>query len=287
VAIYVLGDVHGCFATLQALWKSLPFDPEHDELWLTGDLVNRGPDSLSVLRWARRRQRELGNRFRCVLGNHDLHLLAVAHGVAELRSKDTFDKTLRHRKAPGLLQWLQDQPVLHQHESGPTLVHAGLHPAWSAVEAARRARRVEDVLASPQAPRLLARWSRAADRDFATDANESPPHAEGGKAKLKAPIAAAAPDLTVFSRIRTCTVVGRISNYSGPPKDAPRGYKPWFEMWRRDPQRPAPVFFGHWAALGLYLGKYVVCVDTGCVWGRRLTAVRWPDLRAFQQARID
>lgn len=296
MAIYVIGDVHGCRATLESLWKQLPFAKKEDELWLAGDLVNRGPDSLGVLRWAMRKQERLGDRFRCVLGNHDLHLLAVAHGQAKPRPKDTLDEVLHSRANELLIDWLLSLPVVARQQD-LMMVHAGLMPQWSWDETERRGRKIAKALRSQRAEELLGAHLR---------------HASGGSTTrndvvLKG-LAARARDLFVLTRIRTCDKRGTTSTFSGPPRRAPAGFRPWFEQRgkegpggdARDRKRRGKkdrssdgrsprgtVFFGHWAALGLYLGRHHVGVDSGCVWGRRLSAVRWPDLRVFQQACID
>ena len=157
MATYVIGDVHGCLGTLEALFARLPFDAATDRLWMVGDLVNRGPDSAGVLRWARGKERELGERFVAVLGNHDIHLLARVDGT-DPRSRDTLDGVLAAPDRSELIDWLYGRPLLHR-DGDVVLVHAGLLPHWSVDEAAELAREVEDALRAPGAKRLLDRYA--------------------------------------------------------------------------------------------------------------------------------
>jgi len=157
MATYVIGDVHGCLRTLEALFARLPFDAASDRLWMVGDLVNRGPDSAGVLRWARCRERELGERFVAVLGNHDVHLLARIDG-ADPRPRDTLDGVLGAPDRSELIDWLYGRPLLHR-EGDTVLVHAGLLPQWTVDDAERFAREVEDALRAPGAKRLLDRYA--------------------------------------------------------------------------------------------------------------------------------
>ncbi len=282
-SIFVIGDVHGCFATLEGLWQQLPFRSDRDQLWMAGDLVNRGPRSHDVLRWARSREEELGERFQSVLGNHDLHLLAVAHGVAPLRPKDTLADLLVDSAGDAAIDWLRRRPLMVRRRGGPAMVHAGLLPDWSLDEAERRARRGEAGLVGDEASSLLSLYAAANGAATPVDlaADTATPSARCRAAATGAELAF---DLSVLSRIRACDRQGRLSGFSGPPNEAPPGQRPWFE---RHTGLDETLFFGHWAALGLHLGARAVCVDSGCVWGRRLSAVRWPDLRVFQQPRVD
>ncbi len=262
---YAIGDVHGCRATLEALLAGLPFRPDRDRLWMVGDLVNRGPDSLGVLRWARRISEKLGERFVAVLGNHDLHLLGLAAGVVPAKRRDTLEPVLRAPDRDELLDWLAARPLLHR--SGDTLVvHGGLPPSWDLDEAEELAREAEAALGSPARRRLLASF-------------ETPPDewCEG-----LAPLARRAFVLAALTLIRMVGADGSPRlGFSGPPDQAPRGCVPWYAA----PQRAsagATVVCGHWAALGLHLAPGVVALDSGCVWGGPLTAVRLEDGEVFQ-----
>jgi bis(5'-nucleosyl)-tetraphosphatase (symmetrical) len=239
VATWVIGDVQGCADALERLLAALPFDPARDRLWFAGDLVNRGPDNLGVLR----RVRGLGDRAVTVLGNHDVHLLSVAAGQRKARGRDTLADVLAAPDRDELLTWLRSRPLLHQ-EDGHLLVHAGLHPDWSIDDAVRRARRAEPLLAAGQL--------------------EDAFHGKVGR------------DLGVFVSIRTVHDDGTLCDFNGAPAEAPKGCRPWFSHPKRK-SRGTTVVFGHWAALGLHLGEDAICVDTGCVWGRKLAAVRLED----------
>lgn len=264
MATYVIGDVHGCFRTLQKLLEELPLDPERDRLWMVGDLVNRGPDSAAVLRWTRRTAERMGERFVCVLGNHDIHLLARVHG-ADPRPRDTLDGVLQAPDRAELIDWLYRQPLLHR-EGETVLVHAGLLPQWSVDEAERLAREVEEALHSPAARRILHRYATPPLRwrsDFTR-----------GQRRDRA--------LAVFTLLRTVDRKGTPrGDYTGPPGDCPPGTLPWFAAPDRR-NADHEIVFGHWAALGLEMAPGLRALDTGCVWGGRLTALRLEDDRLFQ-----
>jgi bis(5'-nucleosyl)-tetraphosphatase (symmetrical) len=260
---YAVGDLQGCFETFRLLLRRINFRPDHDRLWLVGDLVNRGPASLEVLRWARRHE----NSLIAVLGNHDLHLLATAAGLRKPSPKDTLLPVLEADDRDELLDWLRERPLFHQ-EGSSCLVHAGLLPQWTLEEAAGHAREVEQGLQEDGGRMLLAAL-RAGGVDQWSD-NLT------GSTRLATLVA-------IFTRIRTCTASGQLlESYKGPPHEAPEGYRPWFEFpHRRSPE--TTVVFGHWAALGLHKVPGSLAVDTGCVWGGALTAVRLEDGLVFQE----
>ncbi len=257
MATYALGDIQGCFASFQRLLARMDFDPRRDQLWLVGDLVNRGPESLAVLRWVLAHE----SCVTTVLGNHDLHLLAVHAGHRKLASKDTLQPILNAPDRDELLDWLRRQPLLH-HEQSTLLgrwimVHAGLLPSWDEDSAIAHARELETTLrardgtAALYAPGQLAQWT------------------------------------AVFTRIRTCSASGQLcEDFKGPPATAPEGFRPWFEH----PHSRAPettVVFGHWAALGLHRAPGVLGLDSGCVWGASLSAVCLDDGRLIQVPSVD
>jgi bis(5'-nucleosyl)-tetraphosphatase (symmetrical) len=262
VATYAIGDVHGCFLTLRRLLRRISYDPRCDRLWLVGDLVNRGPRSLEVLRWAA----DQGDRLTVVLGNHDLHLLARAAGLARARRRDTLEEVLAAPDRDDLLAWLRQRPLLHR-EDGFLLVHAGLLPAWTPAEAERLAREVEEELRGARAGRLLARLRAAPPRPWRASLTA------GARRHLA---------LAAFTRLRTLRQDGRLcDDFTGPLEEAPRGCLPWFDLPGRR-SAGETVIFGHWAALGLLLRDDLAALDTGCVWGRELTALRLDDRREWK-----
>jgi bis(5'-nucleosyl)-tetraphosphatase (symmetrical) len=264
MATYAIGDVHGCHATLLRLLRRIDYDRRRDRLWLVGDLVNRGPRSLAVLRWAAGLDPA---RSVVVLGNHDLHLLARAGGLAAPRRRDTLNEVLSARDRDDLLAWLRGRPLLHR-EGDWTMVHAGLLPEWTVPLAERLARDAGERLRGRSGDRLLATF------------RDDPP---GRFRKTLSPAARRRLALAAFTRLRTLDRRGRMANdFSGPPSEAPRGYVPWFAAPGRKSRR-APIVCGHWAALGLHLDDGVAALDTGCVWGRALTALRLDDRKVFQE----
>lgn len=266
MATYAIGDVHGCFDTLEALLRRLRYDSRHDFLWFVGDLVNRGPRSLATLRWAA----DQGDRIVAVLGNHDLHLLARAEGSSGPKRRDTLDEILNAPDRDDLLAWLLSRPLLHR-QDGYCLVHAGLFPDWTLDQAEELARETESALLKGL-PGLVAsidqktaeRWEDGLSR--------------AGRARVA---------LAGFARLRTLRGDGRMcADFSGPPEEAPKGCRPWFEIPERR-SRGETVICGHWAALGLRLQEGVAAIDTACVYGKKLTALRLEDGQLFQQPAID
>jgi bis(5'-nucleosyl)-tetraphosphatase (symmetrical) len=257
VATWVVGDVHGHREALATLLERLELDPVRDELWLVGDLVNRGPRSLAVLRWARERQAAMGERFVVTLGNHDLHLLALSVGAARPRAEDRLDEVLAAADAAELIEWLAARPLLHRRD-GWLLVHAGLLPSWTEEEAERRARALEAALRDPGRRGELLAWP-------------APERVEPDLAERRR-------DLAAFSRLRALTRDERPCRHTGPPEDAPAGCRPWFD-WPHARRPSTTIVFGHWAALGLLVRPDAIALDTGAAWGGSLTAVRLEDRR--------
>ena len=267
MATWVIGDVQGCSEAFDALLDALAPDPGRDRIWLTGDLVNRGPDSLGVLRRASR----LGAR--CVLGNHDLHLLAVARGARPCRPSDTFQPVLEAPDREVLLGWLRRQPLLHRDRGlGWTMVHAGLPPDWDLETAHTRAAEVERVLAGAQGGAFL-------DHMYGDEADGKTDDAGWSRLRYT---------LNALTRIRCVSAEGRLDfSFAGPPEGRPAGLVPWYSAAGRR-SRGARIVFGHWAALDLDPAvaerEMVRHVDTGCVWGRRLTAL---DLQSGEVRSVD
>lgn len=264
MATYAVGDIQGCYSELQQLLELMRFDPAQDRLWLVGDLVNRGPGSLQVLRLIK----SLGDAAITVLGNHDLHLLAVAEGVAELHRSDTLDEVLAAPDRDELLAWLRGQRLVHA-ENGFVLVHAGLLPGWTVEQAQRLAREVEAELGGERY------------HEFFRHMYGNSPHqwddGLAGYRRLRV-------ITNAFTRMRICTVQGEMEfRFKGEVHNIPAGYLPWYEVPGRRSSQDT-VIFGHWSALGLKVEPRVIALDTGCLWGGPMTAIRLEDRQLFQVA---
>ncbi|MFO1462835.1 MAG: symmetrical bis(5'-nucleosyl)-tetraphosphatase [bacterium] len=267
MSTYAIGDIQGCFLTLQRLLEEIRFDPHQDRLWLVGDLVNRGPRSLEVLRWAR----GLGDRVVAVLGNHDLHLLARAAGVTGPKARDSLEPVLQAPDREDLLAWLRGLPLFHR-EGDYALVHGGLDPSWDLREAEARAREAESELRGKNVAANLAAIYAGHPERWEPDSR--------GTERIRA-------ILHIFTRIRVCRPDGALDfQFKGPPEAAPQGYRPWYEapLHRRS---QATFVFGHWAALGLRLMPGALALDSGCVWGKSLSALRLEDRALFQVPCLD
>ncbi len=254
MALYLIGDVQGCDAALGRLLAQLDFSPSRDTLYLLGDLVNRGPDSAAVLR----RLMALGDAARCLLGNHDLSLLAVAHGVRAPHRNDTLDSVLLAPDREALLHWLRHQRLALQ-AHGVLMVHAGVLPSWTVAQTLALAAEVEAVLRGPQPGAFLAQmYGNQPDRWDDTLA---------GADRLRVIVNA-------LTRLRFCTPDGAMDlKTSGGLASQPPGHVPWFDVpGRRTADHT--VAFGHWSTLGLLLRPNLLSLDTGCVWGGCLSAVR-------------
>jgi bis(5'-nucleosyl)-tetraphosphatase (symmetrical) len=261
LARYAIGDIQGCYAELRALLARLNFSADRDQLWLVGDLVNRGPQSLEVLRYVR----SLGDNAIVVLGNHDLHLLALADGQCKRRSSDTLDAVLNAPDRTVILEWLIARPLAHfDGAHGDLLVHAGVIPQWTAAQTLELAGEVSAALTRDPGKFLERMYGDRPDR-WSEDLR--------GMERLRFV-------LNALTRMRVCTVEGRIDlKMKGPPDEARLPYRPWFEHEQRR-SRGVRVIFGHWSALGLVQAHGVIGLDTGCVWNGSLTAVNLDDVRA-------
>ena len=253
MAIYAIGDVQGCFDELQALLARVGFNKLHDQLWFVGDLVNRGPKSLEVLRFVK----ELGDRAVVVLGNHDLHLITQHEGFETKRKDDTFKDVLGAPDAKELVDWLRARPMMHA-EGNWAMVHAGLLPDWSIEKALSLGREVEKALAAPNY------------REFLKNMYGSKPERWDDSLsswdRLRVIVNA-------MTRMRFCTP-GGVMEFHSTDKTPPAGYVPWHET-RKGAERA--VVFGHWSTAGLQLSDRIAGLDTGCVWGGPLTALRLED----------
>lgn len=252
---FAVGDLQGCLKPLQCLLQRVAFDPAVDRLWLVGDLVNRGPQSLETLRFLFAMRHALV----CVLGNHDLHLLAVAHNIERLKRGDTLREILTAPDAAELLDWLRQQPLLHFDEARNTaLVHAGIPPQWGIRKALRRASEVEQAL------RDDARLPLFLDGMYGNEPARW--HSElKGVARLRV-------ITNYFTRMRFCRADGTLELKSKEGLEtAPSGYAPWFKHPERK-ARGVRILFGHWAALeGQCDEPNVYALDSGCVWGGQMT----------------
>lgn len=262
MAVYAIGDVQGCYDALQALLDKIRFDPARDRLWFVGDLVNRGPQSAAVVRFVMGLKEAV-----CVLGNHDLHLLAVAAGRARSRREDTLDELLAAPDRAALLDWLRRRPLLHHDAAlGYTLVHAGLLPSWDLATAQALAAEAERVLRGPEAEQLFAHMYGDQPDQWDT--------ALGGWPRLRVIINA-------FTRLRFCDADGRMDlRPKGAPGSQPPGLLPWFQVPGRK-SRGLRILFGHWSTLGLWNGDGAIGLDSGCLWGGRLSAARLDPAPAF------
>ncbi len=257
MAVYAIGDIQGCFDELRRLLDRIGFDPACDTLWFTGDLVNRGPDSLQTLRFVK----QLGGHAITVLGNHDLHLLAIDAGIGKLHKRsDTLDAVLNAPDRKELLEWLRFRPLVHFDKTLNTLLlHAGLPPQWSITDACHFAAEVETVLRKRENSEFFKQMY----------GNKPDQWSDGllGWERLRFIVNA-------LTRMRYCTKKGKIElRAKGRPGTQPKGFLPWFEIANRK-SRGTRIVCGHWSTLGLRITDEICAIDTGCLWGGSLTAVR-------------
>ena len=267
MATYVVGDIQGCFTELQQLLNATQFNPQHDFLWCAGDLVNRGPRSLETLRFFK----SLGEHGVSVLGNHDLHLLAIACGHHEyFKKQDTLDEILEAPDRDELLTWLRHRPLLHHDANlSISLIHAGLPPQWTLAEAQCYAKEVETVLQSEQYPEYFDNMYGNKPKVWSNELT--------GWARLRY-------ITNCFTRLRYCNAKGKLAleKKFSPTYVSPHDPKqPWF-MHKHRATIHDKIVFGHWSTLGFRNEYGIIALDTGCVWGGKLTAIRLEDLHVFQ-----
>lgn len=263
----LIGDVHGCYAELRALLEQADFDPAKDTLWLTGDLVARGPDSLEVLRYVQ----SLGDSVRMVLGNHDLHLLAVYAGISRNKPKDQITPLLDAPDADRLINWLRRQPILQVDDKLKlVMAHAGISPQWDIATAQLCAREVEAVLSSDSYPLFL--------NAMYGDMPNSWINGLTGLQRLRF-------STNALTRMRYCFPGGELDMIcKDAPGEAPSPLKPWFDLPSKVLDAGYSIAFGHWASLqGKGTPPQVYALDTGCCWGGELTMLRWDDKQYFTQ----
>ena len=263
MATYAIGDIQGCYDSLLKLLEHCAFDPTHDKLWLVGDLVNRGPKSLETLRLIK----SLGPAALTVLGNHDLYLLMIAEGGAKFRGKDdTLQAILDAPDCAELLNWLRHQPLCHT-EGEFCLVHAGLLPQWTAERARELAREVEAALQGPDYGQFIRNLWGSEPAGWSDQLTGWP--------RLRVIVNA-------MTRMRFCTVDGIMEfKAKGTLAKAPPGHIPWFDLPGRK-SADSVLVTGHWSALGLKITLNLLALDSGCLWGGHLTAVRLEDRQVFQ-----
>lgn len=266
MANYAIGDIQGCFDSLQQLLNDIQFNPLDDTLWIAGDLVNRGPKSLQTLLFLK----SLGSSCKIVLGNHDLHMIAVYCQSVGRKNKDTFEDVLDSPQAEELINWLCQQALMLTIDINKKrflLSHAGIPPIWSAEQALGFSREVESILQSSHRSDFLSNMY----------GNEPDSWHKGlqGHERLRV-------ITNYFTRMRFCSDEGALElNAKSFPSDAPKGFRPWYAI--NNPQlQDEKIIFGHWAALqGKTQNPNFFAIDTGCVWGEKLTALRLEDEQLF------
>lgn len=267
MSTYIVGDIQGCYDELQLLLTSASFDPQKDTLWFAGDLVARGPKSLETLRFAK----SLGHAAKVVLGNHDLHLLAISLGIHPIKAKDQTANIFKAPDKDELFDWLRRQPLLAEHNDF-VMCHAGVSPQWDLSQAKSAAKEIEDILASEQ-------WAWLLENMYHNLPNRWDETLTGIERYRYI--------INAYTRMRFCFDDMSLDMACKLPPNELNDDKlrPWFKL----PQRVAfekPILFGHWAALEGYSGEDVIGLDTGCVWGGDLTMMRWEDKQFFTQASL-
>jgi len=258
MAHYAIGDIHACLSSLKTLLGKLEFDPSRDTLWFTGDLVGRGPEPAETLRFLS----GLGSAVEAVLGNHDIHCLAVAAGTGRRQRRDGLDSLLEAPDREPLLEWLRHRPLMTRPAVGDwALVHAGVPPNWSLSDAWQLAGELESRLRGPDWPTLLANlYGNRPDR-------WSPSLTGWDRWRYV---------INAFTRMRYCAADGQLLfDYKGPPEEAPSDHWPWYEARRLNglTEDNTQVIAGHWSRLGRRTGPGYIMLDTGCLWGGQLTAL--------------
>jgi bis(5'-nucleosyl)-tetraphosphatase (symmetrical) len=272
MSTWAIGDVQGCMSSLERLLAEIEHDPARDRLWIVGDLVNRGPRSLDVLRWAKALDEQREGALACVLGNHDLHLLQRVAKVAGPKKRDTLDEILDAPDRDALIDWLRHRPFVRV-DGEHVCVHAGLHPRWSVKKARKLAGELEDGLRADSWKEWIAQLAEK-DKPAAWDDDLL------GSTRVRT-------ILSYLVRVRCIDDRGVPDpDFDDHPRKAKKGTRPWFEApdaaWADH-----TVLFGHWAALGLSIGTHHIGLDSGCVWGRQLTAMRLEDRYVVQVESVE
>jgi bis(5'-nucleosyl)-tetraphosphatase (symmetrical) len=257
MATYAIGDIQGCYHAFTALLARLKFNPKQDKLWLVGDIINRGNGSLEVLRWCYQHQESL----KIVLGNHDLHALAVVHNIKSAHKFDTLQASIHAPDSDAIFTWLRHQSLMHvQNIDGHeyVMVHAGLLPQWSVPDAVGYAREIAAELQADNYREFLKQMYGNMPNKWQADLT--------GMDRLRT-------ITNAMTRLRICTMNGEMEfEFKGELQDIPAGYTPWFDAPLRQ-SRTSKIICGHWSALGLRQRDNVFALDTGCLWGGQLTAM--------------
>jgi bis(5'-nucleosyl)-tetraphosphatase (symmetrical) len=257
MSIYAIGDIQGCFDELLRLLEAISFDSQSDQLWFTGDLVNRGPKSLETLRFVK----SLGQSAITVLGNHDLHLLAASCTSRTSHKKNSLDQVLEAPDRDELLDWLRHRPLFHYNDNF-CLIHAGLPPQWDFQQTQQMAKLAEQALRAPDYQLFVSQMYGNQPDAWSPDLK--------GIDRLRFII-------NCFTRMRYCDSQGRLDfDHNGPPGTQPKNLMPWFEVPNRK-NSELRIVCGHWSSLGYYEGQNCYAIDTGCLWGGQLTALRLSD----------
>lgn len=269
MATYFVGDLQGCYDELQLLLEKVQFDPSQDQLYLVGDLVARGDKSLECLRFVK----SLGESAKTVLGNHDLHLISTALGIKKVKARDRVEAIFAASDFDELIDWLRHQPLLvHHQQQHFVMVHAGISPDWDLATAKQCAQEVEDALRHCDYRYLLENMYENSPDRWHNDLQ--------GLERLRYSI-------NVFTRMRFCHWDHRLDfDCKQPPKFSPKELTPWFNL-ANPLYKEIPIIFGHWASLvDTPTPENIYALDTGCVWGNRMTMLRWEDKQVFSQSAV-
>ena len=258
--IYVVGDIQGCLQPLRRLLRKCPIDLNQDQLWFVGDLVNRGPQSLETLRYVKGLSEQMGERLKVVLGNHDLHLLALAHGVRKTALTPGMKEVLEAKDSSELIEWLRHQLLMVREPVSKTvLVHAGIYPGWRIKQAAGYAREVEAILHGPDYAKLLRKMYGSRPTRWSNDLKGWPRYRF---------------IINAMTRMRYCTRKGGLNfSNAGAPGSQSRKLYPWYSV-PSVPRKNWRIAFGHWSSAGAWFNGNFIALDSGCVWGEKLTIAR-------------
>ena len=264
MANYLIGDIQGCNSSLGKLLELVDFSPSMDTIYLLGDLINRGPDNVGVLR----RLMTLGSSAKSILGNHDIHFLSIEKGLKQTKKGDTVQDILEAQDRSELTSWLRSQPLALK-VSNYLLVHAGVHPLWDTQKTLSLAKEAEEVISGPDYVNFLSNM-------YGNDPDSWSENLTGMD-RIRFIV-------NVLTRMRFCSPSGTLNfNAKSSLHDGPDGFLPWFEIPTRK-SKDQMIGFGHWSTAGGTQKNNVVCVDTGCVWGRGLSAYKLPDPTSFTKA---